>query len=54
MNLVGSPQNPNISMQIPHADLHTFPKMLVRRICLTITIVSFVGDHFPHSRDLSM
>ena len=31
-----NPLKPNISMHILHTALHTFPKMLTRRICFTI------------------
>ena len=34
------------SMYILHDVLYTFPKVLIRRICLTIK-ASLVGDHFP-------
>ena len=34
-----SPLHPNISMQILHTVLHTFTKVLTRRICLTIKSV---------------
>ena len=31
-----NPLHPNISMHILHSVLNTFPKLLTRRICLTI------------------
>ena len=31
-----NPLHPNISMYILHTGLHTFPKVLTRRICLLI------------------
>ena len=34
--LVISPLHPNISLQVLHTFLHTFPNVLTRRICLTI------------------
>ena len=34
--LVISPLHPNISLQVLHTFLHTFPNVLMRRICLTI------------------
>ena len=39
------PLHPNISMYILHTVLFTFPKVLARRICLTIKRY-FFGDHF--------
>ena len=35
-NLFVNPLHPNISMHILHTVLNTFPKVLTRRICLTI------------------
>ena len=32
-----NPLHPNISMQILPSVLYTFPEVLIRRICLTIT-----------------
>ena len=34
--LVINPLHPNISLQVLHTFLHTFPNVLTRRICLTI------------------
>ena len=31
-----NPLHPNIGMDIPHTVLYTFPKVLTRRICLSI------------------
>ena len=42
---------PNISVQILHTVLSTFPKVLTRRILLRS---SLVGDHFLHSHDLNV
>ena len=43
---VKNPLHPNISMHILHTVLYTFPKVLTRRICLTIK--SFSGwQSFP-------
>ena len=42
-----NPLHPNISMHILHTVLYTFPKMLTRRICLTIKSFLIVGDHLP-------
>ena len=35
-NTTFSPLHPNISLHILHTVLYTFPKVLTRRICLTI------------------
>ena len=40
-----NPFHPNVRMHILHTAYYTFPKVLIRRICLTIK--SFlVGDYF--------
>ena len=36
--------HPNISMNILHTGFYTFPKVLTRRICLSIKRI--FGDHF--------
>ena len=33
------PLNPTISMYIPHTAIYTFPKVLTRRTCLTISSI---------------
>ena len=43
-----NPLHPNISIQILHTILYTFPKVLTRIICLPIRD-SFPGDHFLYS-----
>ena len=48
-----NPLHPNISGQILHTVLYTFPKVLTRRICLTIK-ASQVGDHFLYSHGLNV
>ena len=47
-----NPLHPNISMHILHTVLYTFPKVLTRRICLTVKSFFLLGDHLPHSHDL--
>ena len=49
--LLVNPLHPNIGIHILHFVLYTLPKLLTRRIFLTIK--SFlVGDHFLYSHDL--
>ena len=36
-----NPLHPNISIHILYTLLYTFPLVLTRRICLTLTIMSF-------------
>ena len=48
-----NPLHPSISGHILHTVLYTFPKVLTRRICLTIK-ASQVGDHFLYSHDLNV
>ena len=48
MKCLFNPLQPNISMYFVHIVLHTFPKMLKGRICLS----SVVGDHFLFSHNL--
>ena len=43
-----NPLRPNVSMYILHAVRFTFPKVLMRRICL---VESIFGDHVLHSHD---
>ena len=43
-----NPLRPNVSMYILHAVRFTFPKVLMRRICL---VKSIFGDHVLHSHD---
>ena len=43
-----NPLRPNISMHILHTVRFTFPKVLMRRICL---VESIFGDHVLHSHD---
>ena len=54
--LFDKPVNPlhhNISMQILHTVLYTFPKVLTRRICFPIKKL-FPRDHFLYSHDLTV
>ena len=44
-----NPLHPDISMHILHTFLYTNPKVLTRRICLTIKSFLTVGDHLPYS-----
>ena len=37
-----NPLHPNISRDILHTFFYTFPMVLIRRICLTIKIISFI------------
>ena len=48
-----NPLQPNISMYILHTVLFTSPKVLTRRICLTIKSF-FFGDHSPYSHNLNV
>ena len=48
-----NPLQPNISAYILHTVLFTFPKVLTRRICLTIKSL-FSWWSFPFSRDLNV
>ena len=48
-----NPLHPNISMHILHTVLDTFPKELMRRICLTTKSI-LAGDHCPYSHDLNV
>ena len=48
-----NPLQPNISVYILHTVLFTFPKVLTRRICLTIKSL-FSWWSFPFSRDLNV
>ena len=41
------PLHPNISMHILYTVLYTNPKVLTRRICLTIKSFLIIGDHLP-------
>ena len=43
-----NPLHPNISMDILHTGLYTFPNVLARRTC------SSVNYHFPYSHDLDV
>ena len=43
-----NPLNSNVNMHILHTNLHTFPLVLLRSICLTI-MTFFLGDRFPYS-----
>ena len=36
-----NPLHPNISIRILYTLLYTFPLVLTRRICLTLTVMSF-------------
>ena len=48
-----NPLQPNISMDILHTVLYTFPKVLTKRICLTIK--SFIScDNLFYSHELNM
>ena len=38
--------HPNISIHILHTIFFTFPKVLIRRICLTIKSFNSLVDHF--------
>ena len=44
-----NPLPPNISMHILHTVLHTFPKRLTRRIC--VTVKSCFSDHLLYSHN---
>ena len=46
-----NPLHFTISLHICQTVLYTFPKVLTRRICLTIK-ASQIGDHFLYSHDL--
>ena len=48
-----NPKHPNISMDILHTVPYTVPKVLTRRICLTIKSF-FFNDHFLYSHDLNV
>ena len=48
-----NPLQPNISMHILHTVLFTSPKVLTRRICLTIKSF-FFGDHSLYSHNLNV
>ena len=48
-----NPLQPNISMYILHTVLFTSPKVLTRRICLTIKSF-FFGDHSLYSHNLNV
>ena len=52
----GKPLHPNISIHILHTVLYTFPKVLARRICLTInqSRTFVVRDHFLYYHDLNV
>ena len=50
--LVIGPLHPNISLQVLHTFLHTFPNVMTRRICLTIK--SLIDDRFLYSHDLNV
>ena len=47
-----TPPHPNIIMHILHTVLYVFPKVLTRRICLTIQ--SFCRCHILYSHDLNV
>ena len=44
-----NPLHPDISMHILHTVIYTNPKVLTRRICLTIKSFLIFGDHLPYS-----
>ena len=45
--------HPDISIHILHTVLFTIPKVLTRRIYLTVKSFFLIGDHFLYSHDLN-